>query len=147
MNVSIFENSIKHGIKVEAGINGKNLKNERTKFMGKKSLLVIAIIFIFQTKIQASEVQDQPSYRRINLNLSIKLRGVNYDKTSDGEPSTEEKILNELKTREIEFDSKTTINIHEEGDKVDFSCFDCIVRELSPNESAFSAWNGRQMGL
>ncbi|MGZ3772575.1 MAG: hypothetical protein ACXVCY_16360 [Pseudobdellovibrionaceae bacterium] len=112
--------------------------------MSNKSLLVVALILIFQTKLQASELQNPPSLRRANLNLSLKLNDITHDKITKGNLTVEDQILNELKTREIGFDSKTIITIHKEDELVDFSCFDCIIRELSPNDkNAFSAWNGK----
>lgn len=94
--------------------------------MGKKHFLSLAIIFAIQTKVHATELAHNFNSRRITLNLALKLNESNYDRSFDNSTTIEGKILKELQSQVISFD--------------------CIVRELQPNDtSTVSAFNGREL--
>ena len=59
--------------------------------------------------------------------------------------SINDKIVKELELRGLSFDSETIIDIHEENNMVNFTCLNCITRELESNEKVESAWNGRSL--
>lgn len=52
-------------------------------------------------------------------------------------------VINLLKTKGIYVDEKSSITIHEEKNKIDLRCFDCLVRELNSYEAHGASYNER----
>lgn len=100
--------------------------------MKKRNLICVASVLLITSaasaQIQSAVLLDtRNNNRRTNVSDRVFL---NYGAGLNLDPNNLDSVLNSLKTKGIYADEKSEIQVHQEKNIVDISCFDCIVARV-----------------
>jgi hypothetical protein len=93
-------------------------------------ILILSALGIASQKSQAAE-----EFRSDHLMITVpRSTGIDFNSSNFD--------INEiLGSRGVYLDEKSTVQIHEESEVINFDCFDCIVRDAAPDVKFMSPYN------
>jgi len=102
-----------------------------------------SVLLIKQTAIaqmqKAIFIDQRKTIQRMNIGQRV---FINYGAGLNLDPNNLDSVLKNLKTKGIYADEKSEIQVHQEKNFVDISCFNCIVVGVKPGGLVMASYNG-----